>query len=343
MTEYSLAQLETAQQIVGEYMQPTPTYQWPLLTAEAGCSVWVKHENQTPTGAFKVRGGLVFAHELVHQSAQTTAPLPAGLITATRGNHGQSVPYAACRLGIPVTVLVPEGNSAEKNAAMAGWGATVEVVGKDFDEAREIAAARVANSGGAQGAGWQFVPSFAEPLVRGVATYALELFRSAPRLDRVYVPIGMGSGICGVLAVRDLLGLSTEVIGVVSAAADAVALSVEQGRHVTTASAHTFADGLACRVPAQEALDCLTPGTGRAGVARIVRVSDTEVAQAVRLLYRTTHNIAEGAGAAACAALLQERAGGLVASDDVNAIVLSGGNIDADWFAQVLAGGTPTP
>jgi len=208
MTTFSLAQLEAAQQIVGEHMQPTPTYQWPLLATELGCNVWVKHENQTPTGAFKVRGGLGFAHELVHHSKATNTPLPAGLITATRGNHGQSVPFAACRLGLPVTVLVPEGNSAEKNAAMAGWGATVEVVGKDFDEAREIAAARVADTSGAASAGWQFVPSFAEPLVRGVATYALELFRSVPRLDRVYVPIGMGSGICGVLAVRDLLGLS---------------------------------------------------------------------------------------------------------------------------------------
>ena len=285
----------------------------------------------------------MFAHELVKHSAETKQPLPAGLITATRGNHGQSVPYGACRLGIPVTVLVPEGNSAEKNAAMAGWGATVEVLGKDFDEAREIAAARVADTSDSAGTTWQFVPSFSEPLVRGVATYALELFRTAPRLDRVYVPIGMGSGVCGVLAVRDLLGLTTEVIGVVSAAADAVALSVEQGRHVTTGSAATFADGLACRVPAQAALDLIAPGVGHSGVARIVRVSDAEVAQAVRLLYRTTHNVAEGAGAAACAALMQERAGGRVASDDVNAVVLSGGNIDAHWFAQVLAGGTPTP
>ncbi len=333
MTLFSLAELEAAHTVVREHMQPTPAYRWPLLSEALGCCVWVKHENQTPTGAFKVRGGLVFANELV--SAQRAGkPLPGGLITATRGNHGQSVPFAACRLGIPVTVLVPEGNSAEKNAAMAGWGATVEVVGRDFDAAREVAAARADNSAG----DWQFVPSFDEHLVRGVATYALELFRAVPKLDRVYVPIGMGSGICGVIAVRDLLGLTTQVIGVVASTADAVAQSVEQGRNVTTSTAHTFADGLACRVPAQAALDVITPG-----VERIVRVSEQEIADAVRLLYRTTHNVSEGAGAAACAALMQERAAGKVGTEDHNAVILSGGNIDVGWFAQVLAGGTPTP
>ncbi len=325
LMQFSLAELERAHALVAEHMGPTPALNWPLLSAAAGSPVWVKHENHTPTGAFKVRGGIVFASELAAASGR-----PRGLVTATRGNHGQSVPYAAARLGIPVRVLVPEGNSPEKNAAMTGWGARVEIVGQDFDEAREAAEASAA-------AGDELlVPSFHPLLVRGVATYALELFRAVPDLARVYVPIGMGSGVCGVIQVRDLLGLDTQVIGVVAAGADAIARSFERGERVTTPEARTFADGLACREPVQSALDIII-----GGLARVVRVSEEEIAEAVRLLYRTTHNVAEGAGAAACAALMQERSAGLIDQTSRSAVILSGGNMDAHWLTEVLGGGVP--
>ena len=303
-------------------MLPTPALRWPLLCDALGNDVWVKHENHTPTGAFKVRGGIVYIDELI------TAGAPAGgLITATRGNHGQSIPYAAHPHGIPVRVLVPKGNSVEKNAAMAGWGAEVEVYGRDFDEAREEAGRRASEHG------LTFVPSFHEHLVRGVATYALELFEAVTDLDTVYVPIGMGSGICGVILVRDLLGLDTEVVGVVADRADAVARSFEAGAVVETPSATTFADGMACRVPLPAAMDIISRGA-----ARIVRVSEDEIAAAVRLLYSTTHNVAEGAGAAACAAAAKDTDRGQRAG-----IVLTGGNIDRDWFAAIISGQTPAP
>jgi len=320
-TPLTLDALEEAGRIVHAVMPPTPQYAWPLLAEALGCTVWVKHENHTPTGAFKVRGGLVYLAELA-----ATGDLPAGFVTATRGNHGQSIPFAAARYGVPVTVVVPAGNSAEKNQAMRGWGARLVEHGRDFDEAREYAAAL------ATAEGLRFAPSFHPALVRGVATYALELFR-AVELDAVYVPIGMGSGICGLIAVRDLLGLSTEIVGVVSAHAPAFALSVAAGRVVETESARTFADGMACRVPQPDAL-----ATIATGAARIVQVTDDEVAEAMRMFFRTTHNVAEGAGAAALAALRQEarlRRGQRVA------VILSGGNVDAPVMAQVLEGATP--
>lgn len=321
---FSREDLEAAAAVVASAMAPTPQYRWPLLCEQAGCEVWVKHENHTPTGAFKVRGGLVYLDELAHAATR-----PAGLITATRGNHGQSIPYAARFHGMPVTVLVPEGNSVEKNASMRAWGAELVVHGADFDEARIEADARAAQYGLA------FVPSFHPALVRGVATYALELFETVVELDAVYVPIGMGSGICGVIGVRDLLGLDTEVVGVVSAAADAMARSFETGAVIETGSALTFADGMACRVPDPTAL-----GIIRHGAARIVRVSDAEVAEAMRSIYRATHNVAEGAGAASYAALLKER--DLIRGRRV-AVVLTGGNVDAAVFATVLRGETPVP
>lgn len=315
-------QLDSAMDLVHASMLPTPALRWPLLCEALGGEVWVKHENHTPTGAFKVRGGIVYISERVSSGAPA-----GGLITATRGNHGQSIPYAARPHGIPVRVLVPEGNSAGKNAAMAGWGATVEVFGKDFDEAR-VEAERLAAEEGSV-----FVKSFHEHLVRGVATYALELFETVADLDTVYVPIGMGSGICGVILVRDLLGLDTEIVGVVSDRADAVARSFEAGDIVETASANTFADGMACRVPAPDAMAIINKGA-----ARIVRVSDDEIADAVRLLYSTTHNVAEGAGAAACAAARKEER-----RSNKAAVVLTGGNIDRDWFAAIISGQTPAP
>jgi threonine dehydratase len=320
-TPFTRETLAEARRIVHAVMPATPQYAWPLLAETLGCEVWVKHENHTPTGAFKVRGGLVFLAELAARG-----DLPSGFVTATRGNHGQSIPFAARRHGVPVTVVVPEGNSVDKNRAMQGWGARLVVHGRDFDEAREHAAVL------ASAEGLRFAPSFHPALVRGVATYALELFE-AVRLDTVYVPIGMGSGICGLIAVRDLLGLPTEIVGVVSAHAPAFALSLAAGRVIETATALTFADGMACRVPQADAL-----ATIARGAARIVQVTDAEVADAVRLLYTTTHNVAEGAGAAALAALQQEA--GRQRGRRVG-VILSGGNIDAAMLATLLAGGIP--
>ncbi|MEJ2127828.1 MAG: threonine dehydratase [Woeseiaceae bacterium] len=317
---FTRQQLDAASDLVRKSVLPTPTLDWPQLSRALGAETWVKHENHTPIGAFKVRGGIVFIDELVKSGAP-----PGGLITATRGNHGQSIPFAARAFDIPVHVLVPEGNSTEKNAAMAGWGAHVETFGKDFDEAR-LEAERRAESGG-----FAYVTSFGEHLVRGVATYALEMFETIRDLDTVYVPIGMGSGICGVILVRDLLGLKTEVVGVVSGNADAVAQSFEAGRIIETPTANTFADGMACRVPSPDAMEIINRGA-----ARVVRVSDDEVAAAIRLIYATTHNVAEGAGAAACAAAAKEKTKGRKI-----AVVLTGGNIDQDWFAAILAGQTP--
>ena len=319
---FGLEALEQAAAAVYGVMPPTPQYAWPLLARELGCEVWVKHENHTPAGAFKVRGGLVLLDRMAREGN-----LPPGMVTATRGNHGQSVPFAARRHGVPVTVVVPEGNSSEKNASMAAWGARVLVHGKDFDEAREEAArlAREQNL--------LFVPSFHPDLVVGVATYALELFRAVGGLDAVYVPIGLGSGICGLIRTRDLLGLDTEIVGVVAARAPAYARSVAAGQVVRTDTALTFADGMACRVPDPDALAMI-----RHGVARVVAVEEDEIADAMRLMYRATHNVAEGAGAASLAALTREAAG---RRDHRVAVVLTGGNVDADVFAAVLTGQTP--
>jgi len=309
------------QSLVYQSMSPTPAYAWPLLCRALECEVWVKHENHTPIGAFKVRGGLLYLNELAQ-----AGKLPV-IVTATRGNHGQSIPFAARQFGAEVHVFVPVGNSEEKNAAMQAWGATLHVVGHDFDEARQ-AAEVAANDMQAHG-----MPAFHEHLVRGVASYGMELFNDVHDLDCVYVPIGMGSGAASLVAVRDALGCRTEIVGVVSAHADAMALSFERGRIVTTNSAHTFADGIATRMPHPDAFDYL-----KNGLARIVRVTDEEIAAAMRLLYRTTHNIAEGAGAAATAALIQEK---VQAAGKRNAVILSGGNVDMNMFSQVLAGRTP--
>ena len=319
---FDLDGLEDARRTVARVMPPTPQYRWPSLCERVGCEVWVKHENHTPIGAFKVRGGVVLLEEL-HRAGR----LPRRMVTATRGNHGQSIPFAARRFGIPVTVFVPRANSVEKNEAMVGWGAEVVTFGDDFDEAR-VEAARRADVEGAF-----VVPSFHPALICGVATYARELFEAVGDLDTVYVPIGMGSGICGVIRTRDLMGLRTEVVGVVAARAPAMARSVAAGRVVSTDSARTFADGMACRVPNEQALEVV-----RGGAARVVEVSEAEIAEAMRTLYRCTHNVAEGAGAAALAALCREasrQAGRRVA------VVLSGGNVDADVFRSVLAGDVP--
>ncbi len=315
----SLNDVETAAGIVHGAMPATAQYAWPLLAKRAGCEVWVKHENHTPTGAFKVRGGLVYMDRLKRGS-----PQPKGVVSATRGNHGQSIALAAARNGIAATIVVPEGNSVEKNAAMRAFGAELVEAGHDFDAAKE-AAQKLAGE-----RGLAMVPSFHRDLVAGVATYALELFRAAPPLDTVYVPIGLGSGICGTIAVRDALGLKTKVVGVVSTEAPAYALSFAAGKVVATNSADTMADGMAVRGPDAEALDVILKGA-----ERIVQVSDVEIGAAMRAYYEDTHQLTEGAGAAALAALLQER-------DRFNGkrvgLVLSGGNIDRPLYLRTLAG-----
>lgn len=319
---FTVAELEATAERVHETLGgPTPAYAWPLLAKRAGCEVWVKHENHTPIGAFKVRGGLVYMDDLAASGDAT------GVIAATRGNHGQSIALAARKAGLSALIYVPEGNSAEKNAAMEAFGAELVVHGRDFDEAY------AASKRAAVEHGLHMVPSFDPLLVKGVATYGLEFFRQAPDLDIVYVPIGMGSGICGTIAARDALGLGTEIVGVVAAGAPTVALSFEAGDLVPTNEARTFADGLACRVPNADALELI-----RRGASRIIQVSEDAIADAMRAYYADTHNIAEGAGAAPLAALLAER-------DRLKGkragVVLSGGNIDRAVYARVLAGETP--
>jgi len=322
MSLFTLDELKAATTIVRTLVPPTPAYAWPLLGRRIGAEVVVKHENHTPTGSFKARGGLVYV-----ESLRRRGRLPKALITATRGNHGQSVAIAASRLGLPVTIVVPAGNSTEKNAAMVAFGGELVVAGKDFDESREIAAQIQREHR------YHFVPSFHRELVKGVATYAYELFTDHPDLDVVYVPIGMGSGICGLITIRDLLNLKAEIVGVVAANAPAFALSFEAGRITPTESAQTFADGMACREPQAEAFAII-----KRGAARVVAVTEDEMAEAVRILFADTHNTAEGAGAAALAALLneKERYQGKRAG-----VVLSGGNIDMSVFAQILRGKTP--
>jgi len=315
-------ELEDAARLVHAHMSPTPQFVWPALCEMLQATVWVKHENHTPTGAFKVRGGITFVDWL-----QRAHPDTKGIITATRGNHGQSQARAATAAGLHVRILVPRANSEEKNAAMRGFGAIVIEFGEDFDDAR-IEAGRLSKE-----ENLFMVPPFHRELVRGVASYALELFTAAADLDTVYVPVGCGSGICGVISARDALGLSTKIVGVVSTEALAVKLSFEAGRLIETKSATTFADGIAVRVPVSEAFEIYSSGADR-----IVEVSDDEVAEAMRIYFRVTHNTAEGAGAASLAALLQEQE--RMRGKSV-AVILTGGNIDSGDFATVLHGKTP--
>src|ERR1700692_948897 len=310
---FDLAQLERAQAIVHAAMPPTPAHAWPLLSERLCADVIVKHENHTPIGAFKLRGGLVYVDALKRER-----PDIAGLISATRGNHGQSLAFAAGRYGVPATIYVPHGNSIEKNSAMKAFGAELVEHGEDFQSAREEAERR------ARLGGFEFVPSFHPDLVTGVATYALELLRKAPDLDVLYVPIGQGSGICGCILARDLLGLPTEIVGVQSTEAPSYALSFAAGTVVTTESSNTLADGMATCVPDPDALAII-----RKGASRMVQVTDGEVAAAIRAYWTDTHNLAEGAGAAALAAALQDKP--KIRGKRVG-LILSGGNIDFDLF-----------
>ncbi len=321
---FTKAELEDAARLVYRHMAPTAQHHWPTLSHRAGAEVWVKHENHAPTGAFKVRGGITFIDWL-----RRTKPDCPGIITATRGNHGQSQARAARAAGLRAVIYAPHGNSVEKNAAMRAFGAELVEIGDDFDEAREAAMAR------AKAEGLYFVPPFHTELVRGVATYSYELLTALPKLTTLYVPIGCGSGICGAIAARDALDHPAEIVAVVSDNAQSAKRSAETGRLSPSNSAKTFADGMAVRVPVQEALDIYAPGA-----ARFVTVSDDEVAEAIRIYFTDTHNLAEGAGAAPLAALLQEK--DLVQGQQA-ATVLCGGNIDTAWFQTVLSGGTPQP
>src|ERR1700716_4310344 len=314
---FDLPQLERAHGIVGAAMPPTPAHLWPLLSERLGATGIVKHENHTPTGAFKVRGGLVYFDRLKRERPGT-----AGLISATRGNHGQSLAFAASRYGLPVTIYVPRGNSVEQNRAIRGFGAELVEHGEDFQAAREEAYRRAETNG------LEIVPAFHPDLVLGVANYALELLRKARDLDVLYVPIGQGSGICGCILARDLLGLRTEIVGVQSTEAPSYALSFAAGTVVTTATSNTLADGMATRIPDADALAII-----RKGVSRIAQVTDDEVAAAMRAYWTDTHNLAEGAGAAPFAAAMQEKP--KIRGKQVG-LVLSGGNIDFDLFNRWL-------
>lgn len=319
---FTLAELRAAQDRIQQEMPPTPQYAWPLLAERTGCEVWVKHENHTPTGAFKARGAITYIDWL-----RDAHPEVEGIITATRGNHGQAQVRAAKAAGLSATIIVPHGNALEKNAAMRAFGAELIEHGHDFDSAKAEAVAR------AKQYGLFMVPAFHKELVRGVATYGLELFDAAGELDTVYVPVGCGSGLCGTIAARDALGLKTKVVGVVSAHVDAAKRSFEAKQLLPSPTAHTFADGVAVCTPVQEALDVFG-----VGAERFVAVTDDEVAEAIRIYWQDTHNLAEGAGAVALAALLQER-------ETMNGkrvgVILSGGNMDQSQAAQVLSGQTP--
>lgn len=322
MTLFTIDDVRRAARLVNEIVPPTPAYAWPLLAKRVGFEVIVKHENHTPTGSFKARGGLVYM-DAMGRGAEP----PSGFVTATRGNHGQSIAIGAARANVPAVIVVPEGNSVEKNAAMEAFGGQVMIAGKDFDESREVAGT-LQNE-----LGYQLVPSFHRDLVLGVSTYAVELFEHYKNIDTVYVPIGMGSGICGLITIRDLLGLKTEIVGVVAENADAFAQSFEAGHIVTTDTANTFADGMACRTPMPEPFEII-----KKGAARIIRVSEQEIAEAIRVYYTDTHNIAEGAGAAPLAALLKDRNNN---QSKRAAVILCGGNIDMTVYKTVLQGQTP--
>ena len=311
---FSLIDLQQAADLVHAHLPATPQICWPLLSARTGAEVWVKHENHLPTGAFKVRGGVVFA---------SRQPAGGRLISATRGNHGQSLAWAGRRFDLPVTIVVPFGNSAEKNAAMSALGAKLIEHGVDFEEARDEAHRLAATED------LVFVPSFAPDLVKGVASYALELFQAEPALDAVYVPIGLGSGICGTILARDLLGLTTQVIGVQSTGADCYARSFAAGHLVAGNRADTKADGIAVRQPDPEALRIIL-----GGAERIVTVTDAEIAEAIRAYWTDTHNLIEGAGAAPLAALLQEAE---AMRGKRVALIASGGNIDLALFRSWIA------
>ena len=312
-------EIRQAAELVYRVMGPTPQYCWPLLCERLGTEVWVKHENQTPTGSFKARTAIVYAEELMKREPGTK-----GLIAATRGNHGQSVALAAKRFGLPAVIVVPHGNSVEKNAAMRAQGARLIEHGHDYQSSREHADALSVEMG------YHFVPPFHRDIVKGVATYWLEFFTKLPELDVVYVPVGMGSGASSASAVRNGLGLKSKIVGVVSEDAPAWAISFEQRKCVEAPANAKLADGMACRKPDAETLEILL-----ANLERIVRVSEAEVAESMKSLYTDTHNVVEGAGAAGLAAALKEKE---ALRGKRAGVVATGANVDHDVFARVLQG-----
>ena len=316
----TLEQLEAAQEVVYVHLKPTPEISWPLLSKRCGCEVWVKHENHTPIGSFKVRGGLTYLDNL--SKAKFGTP---GIISATRGNHGQSLAFACSRKGLPLTIIVPFGNNPEKNNAMQALGAKLVEFGFDFQEARERAEILAGEEG------LHLISPFHPLLMSGVGTYSLEFLSGVHDLDSVYVPIGQGSGICGMISARDALGLTTKIVGVVAENAPCYALSFSQRKPVCTNSSETIADGLACRVPDEAALEIIL-----AGADNVVVVSEQEIRRAMKHYYTDTHNVAEGAAAAPLAALLKEQ--GLRPGKAGNKIGLihSGGNVDAELLKSVL-------
>lgn len=314
----TLADIEAAAEVVYADFAATPQYRWGLLSERLGADCWLKHENHTPVGAFKIRGGLTYFDQLARRGQ-----MPREVISATRGNHGQSMGWAARRHGVPCTIVVPHGNSIEKNAAMRALGVTLIEHGSDFQEAREHAMQL------AQERGAHMVPSFHADLLRGVATYWWEFLRAVPHMDVAYVPIGQGSGACSAIAAKLALGHRARIVGVVSRHATTYADSIAAGRVVEAPVTTQLADGMACRVADQAALEILAPH-----LDHVVQVSDDEVAAAMRAIFTDTHNVAEGAGAAAIAAALQEkdRLAGLTVG-----AALTGGNVDAAVFARMLA------
>ncbi|GAB6053219.1 threonine dehydratase [Magnetospira thiophila] len=319
MTLVSEEDLSAAARVVYQHMSPTTQISWPLLSQRSGCEVWVKHENHTPIGAFKVRGGLNYLTRL-----RQTQPCIGGVISATRGNHGQSLALAAARLGLRAVIVVPRGNNPEKNAAMRAFGAHLIEHGDDFQAAYDQAMNLAITEG------LHPVRAIHADLVAGVGTYGMELFQAVPDLDTVYVAIGQGSGICGLMSARRALGLSTRIVGVVAEQADCYAQSFEAGQAISTESADTLADGVACRIPDPAALESILDG-----VARIVRVSEAEILAAMGHMFTDTHNLAEGAGAASLAALLKEK--DRMQGRKVG-LILTGGNVDKTLMARVLEG-----
>lgn len=318
MSTLSKQDLHRGAETVYAHMTPTAQICWPLLSQRLGAEVWVKHENHAPTGAFKVRGGLTYMAHLKQDQPQCP-----GVVAATRGNHGQSVALAAAKSGMTATILVPYGNNPEKNAAMRAFGAELIEHGTDFEEAR-LYAAKLAEE-----RSLHMVPSFSPWLVQGVASYGMELFTAVPDLDSVYVPIGQGSGICSVIAARDATGSKAEVVGVVAANAASYALSFEAKQAVSTNSADTLADGMACRVPDAAALEIIL-----AGAERVITLSEAEILDAMRIYFQDTHNASEGAGAAPLAGLIKEKS---KMQGKKIGLILSGGNADRDLFSQALA------
>ena len=315
-----LSEIESIAAQMCSIVPTTPQISWPLLNARAGCELWVKHENHTAIGSFKIRGALNYMSQLM--ARETRVP---GVIAATRGNFGQAVAFAAARLGIPATIVVPRGNSAEKNRAMRALGAELLEHGGDFQEAlvksRELAAERRLH----------WVPSFHHDLVWGNAVSALDFLRRAPALDCVYVPIGLGSGACALIAARDALKLPTRIIGVASEQAPAYALSFDAKRVVTADASTRIADGMACSTPDGDALEHILLGADR-----IVRVSDDQTEAAMRAYFSDTHNVAEGAAGAGLAAVLS---GGAALRGKRVGVIFTGGNVDSGTFARVLAAG----